>query len=333
VSFPFLWDTGTCDTVQWTGNTPNPFPGSLARNVGEVVGVFGAIDTTTRRPPHGYASTVRFDKLLKLERLVRHLKSPAWPQKVLGSIDKPKAEAGKVLFAEHCSSCHGKISSWAWLPWVDSFKSKLATIDAPDNLGTDRRAASLIKESTADTGILNGARKLLTVDHRYGPRESIEVITQDTVGRVLIGAVTEKRTPRNIANAVQLEGAGINETADRDKLMPGDVARDNAGTKILDLKYRTRPLNGIWATGPFLHNGSVPTLYDLLLPEGQRPKKFSVGSREFDPVKVGPVTTGGPGTAVLDTGLTGNSNKGHDYGASKLTDEQRWQLVEYMKTL
>ncbi|MDB6139139.1 MAG: hypothetical protein JWO94_2211, partial [Verrucomicrobiaceae bacterium] len=120
VSFPFLWDTGRCDTVQWTGNTPNPFPGSLARNVGEVVGVFGAIDTTDKRPPYGYASSVRFDDLLRLEKLVRHLQPPAWPAKILGPVDARKADAGKALFATHCADCHKKISSWTWLPFVET---------------------------------------------------------------------------------------------------------------------------------------------------------------------------------------------------------------------
>ncbi|MDB6139558.1 MAG: hypothetical protein JWO94_2630, partial [Verrucomicrobiaceae bacterium] len=207
--------------------------------------------------------------------------------------------------------------------------SQLVPIDGPGGVGTDRRAASLIKESRADTGILNGARKLFKTSH-YGATESVEVLTQDTVARVLIGAVTERPTPSNIANAVQLEGAGINESADRQKLMPAAVAQELPKEP---LKYRARPLDGIWATGPFLHNGSVPTLFDLLLPEARRPKTFSVGNREFDPVKVGPVTTGGHDTSLFNTALTGNSNRGHDYGTSRLTDEERWQLVEYLKTL
>ena len=51
--------------------------------------------------------------------------------------------------------------------------------------------------------------------------------------------------------------------------------------------YRARPLDGVWATAPYLHNGSVPTLRDVLIPQNQRPKKFCVGSRQFDPVNVG----------------------------------------------
>src|SRR5690606_24698234 len=73
------------------------------------------------------------------------------------------------------------------------------------------------------------------------------------------------------------------------------------------LSYKARSLNGIWATAPYLHNGSVPSLYDLLLPkkrpgdpeEGEyRPDEFMVGSREFDPVKVGFRTQGYEGFFV-----------------------------------
>ncbi len=88
--------------------------------------------------------------------------------------------------------------------------------------------------------------------------------------------------------------------------------------------YKARPLNGIWATAPYLHNGSVPTLYDLLLPASPtpndpkemtyRPKTFYVGSREFDPKKVGfrTDTNGGSGF-FFDTTLPSNSNAGHEY--------------------
>ena len=56
---------------------------------------------------------------------------------------------------------------------------------------------------------------------------------------------------------------------------------------LVDYARKGRALNGIWATAPYLHNGSVPTLYDLLLPAADRPKKFRVGSRELDVKKVG----------------------------------------------
>lgn len=106
------------------------------------------------------------------------------------------------------------------------------------------------------------------------------------------------------------------------------------------LAYKGRPLTGIWATAPYLHNGSVPTLYDLLLAPDQRPKTFFLGAREFDPVKVGYVTAQSADNSFEfktrdDSGrfIDGNSNEGHDYGNAQLTEDDRKALIEYMKGL
>jgi mono/diheme cytochrome c family protein len=105
------------------------------------------------------------------------------------------------------------------------------------------------------------------------------------------------------------------------------------------LAYKSRPLHGIWATAPFLHNGSVPTLYDLLLPGAQRPSRFFIGTREYDPIKVGYRTDRRTDQAFEfrvrdDAGhaIEGNANDGHDYG-TRLSDPQRWDLIEYLKSL
>jgi hypothetical protein len=105
----------------------------------------------------------------------------------------------------------------------------------------------------------------------------------------------------------------------------------------LTLGYKSRPLTGVWATAPYLHNGSVPTLYDLLLPPDRRPKSFYVGAREFDPVKVGYVTTAGAQTSLFrvtdEEGqvIIGNSNEGHDYLPASVSDADRQALLEYLK--
>ncbi len=96
--------------------------------------------------------------------------------------------------------------------------------------------------------------------------------------------------------------------------------------------YRSRPLNGIWATGPFLHNGSVPSLADLLQPPAARPATFYVGQREIDPVKVGFVNAEGPRTMLYDTSVAGNSNSGHTYGTD-LSAEDKDALLEFLKSL
>ena len=100
--------------------------------------------------------------------------------------------------------------------------------------------------------------------------------------------------------------------------------------------YEARVLHGIWATAPYLHNGSVPNLWELLLPPDQRSQSFMVGSRRYDSEKVGYVTTESPykdGTLVVGTGAhAGNRNVGHDY-TSDISDDQRKALLEYLKQL
>ena len=108
------------------------------------------------------------------------------------------------------------------------------------------------------------------------------------------------------------------------------------------LQYKARPLNGVWATAPFLHNGSVPDLEALLSPVGERPKKFWLGSPEFDPTRVGYVSKRLSGGFELDTSIPGNSNSGHEFkdgqpGAGvigrALGPTERAALIEYIKTL
>jgi Cytochrome c len=107
--------------------------------------------------------------------------------------------------------------------------------------------------------------------------------------------------------------------------------------KRLDLKpglgLMPPSLKGVWATAPYLHNGSVPTVYDVLNP-ATRPASFYRGGLHLDPVKVGlsTIEKGEPGQQRVDTTVPGDGNIGHPFGAP-LTDAQRWDVVEYLKTL
>jgi hypothetical protein len=97
-------------------------------------------------------------------------------------------------------------------------------------------------------------------------------------------------------------------------------------------QYLARPLTGVWATAPYLHNGSVPTLWHLLHPD-QRPGTFITGNPEYDPEKLGYVTSGKGWP--FDTSQPGNSNIGHagDKYGTNLTEEQKSALLEYLKTI
>jgi hypothetical protein len=100
--------------------------------------------------------------------------------------------------------------------------------------------------------------------------------------------------------------------------------------------YANQPLDGIWLRAPYLHNGSVPTLRDLLEPVEKRPAKFYRGYDLFDQKKVGFVSdipeANGRRFFEVDTAGPGNANIGHLYGID-LSVEQKDAIVEYMKKL
>jgi mono/diheme cytochrome c family protein len=96
-------------------------------------------------------------------------------------------------------------------------------------------------------------------------------------------------------------------------------------------KYASRPLIAVWATAPYLHNGSVPTLDDLLRPAAERPTTFGIGHADFDPVKVGLSAAADQPRFVFDTSKPGNSNKGHEFGTD-LSDADRRAIIEFLKS-
>ncbi|HWI15890.1 MAG TPA: c-type cytochrome, partial [Burkholderiales bacterium] len=94
-------------------------------------------------------------------------------------------------------------------------------------------------------------------------------------------------------------------------------------------------LDGIWLRAPYLHNGSVPTLRDLLEPVERRPRVFYRGYDLYDPIKVGFVTDGEEAQRVgtrYDVSGKGGSNQGHTYGTA-LPAPDKDALLEYLKTL
>lgn len=93
--------------------------------------------------------------------------------------------------------------------------------------------------------------------------------------------------------------------------------------------YANQPLDGIWARSPYLHNGSIPTLNDLLLESNKRPPVFYTGGEKFDTINVGIESYKG---FRFDTNIEGNNNKGHTYGTT-LSKNEKAALLEYLKTL
>ncbi|MFP5506847.1 MAG: hypothetical protein ACLGH6_11670, partial [Gammaproteobacteria bacterium] len=99
--------------------------------------------------------------------------------------------------------------------------------------------------------------------------------------------------------------------------------------------YVAQFLDGIWLRAPYLHNGSVPTLADLLTPAAERPQSFWRGYDVYDPDRVGFIVQGAAAERAgthYDTTLRGNGNQGHEFGTA-LPDADKAALLEYLKTL
>jgi mono/diheme cytochrome c family protein len=317
-SFPFLWDAPRHDYVQWTGFSSNADAGSIGRNAGEVIGVFAHVEVkryeTAEAAKQGYRSTIAGGNLVAMEESLRRLESPRWPEEILPPIDRKLAARGADLYRTHCLSCHAAIDR------DDPRRKVVAMITGTAVVGTDDRSARNIVEARVPTGVLQGA--ISPTGEKYGDQASPLVLLVDLVSRSL--AAQPAAALAAVANA-RLHGH--EKTAKQGNHPPKTDESPLADV----MSYKARPLNGIWATAPYLHNGSVPTLHDLLLSPDERPRTFSVGRMEYDPRKVGYVSDGQV-PFVVDTGVPGNSNRGHEYGA-KLSDGDRWALVEYLKTL
>ena len=357
VSYPHLWNITKQTQLQWDGivenaklnigATPTDY-GAMGRNVGEVLGVFGEV---VIKPPSGaldvsgFVSSANVVNLNAMEVELTSLKPPTWPAGMFGTpghIDVSDAnghkltpdevlKGGEAVFNANCASCHTPHEHYETMVTFAHM--------APDNQ-TDEWMACNAWANTGESGALTGipANYVGTKDPLTS-EEPVRALLTTTVKGALIGqklAFAEAAT-QNIFGVtplpkVNLPHAAIN-TPQAAKAQRLKYCQANAANPLL--AYKARPLEGIWATAPYLHNGSVPTLYDLLQPPAKRPATFAVGTRAFDPKKVGYDTdpTAAGNSFVFNTALDGNSNKGHVYGVGAMTETQRRELLEYLKGL
>ena len=283
------------------------------------MGVYMPINLRAKTPADGlFEANAAIPELQRVEKQLARLAPPSWPEDVFGKIDRDKAKAGKTLFVELCAGCH---NAWPYR-WTEPNKYGkrfvLVGLVPQSYVGTDQTQAEAIR-AFAVTGHL---ADYLPPELRGKDAVPMAEFKRSIQREVLVRAVAKlKLTPAEL-----LDLNGYRE-------LPQPPAPDQV--------YKAAPRDGVWATPPFLHNGSVPNLYEMLVPASERSKKFCVG-REFDPVKVGLDTTCGPGTFVMDTRLLANSNAGHSFQEGPrgngiigplLTDDQRWALVEYLKSI
>lgn len=390
VSFPFLWDAPYLEYVQYNGVVPNAGSGALARNVGQVLGVFGQVSLTESTLPGGYASSVRVEHLYDLEQSLETLTSPSWSELaakgVVPAINADLASVGQKIYAAECASCHVEIDR---LDRGDLASIKVPTFGLPE-IGTDPAAATGFAARAVASGPLLGRKEgyvagepmcetvhgnsvlahitVGVIMHDLGDTygdvlSSAEELVASSVSAKVHGAAQsikslfgygESTTFKDELTDQQLIAKMNAQGSSKEEITAALEARSTDKAALYDLmveqglshhgkdaacletlqtaQYRARPLNGAWATGPFLHNGSVPTLMDLLRPAAERPVAFIVGNSDFDPVNVGFQEPADETGFKIDTKMSGNANSGHEYGVT-LSEANKLALLEYLKSL
>jgi hypothetical protein len=322
VRYPFLWNAWRQDFTQWPGFSPN---GNellgLSRNTGEVIGVFAEFHPVKDRwkllkVNYIKNNSANFKGLNKLEELIMKLGPPKWPW----PLDQALVAKGKLVYNRKdaangnlsCEDCHGiktgKFRSLDHKTWATRI------ID----VGTDTREINLLS-SQVNTGVLEGASLFST------PLKSrdlaISVLKLAVVGSILQHYLS-LGVPGHIERESQLKDTWQLKAA--------------LGSAPASFAYESRVMQGIWAAAPYLHNGSVPTLAELLTPEHKRVSEFKVGPA-YDIEKVGLAAKQTTFNFTLKTTdcaerNSGNSRCGHNYGTGFSSADKK-ALLEYLKSL
>ena len=279
--FPPVWGFKDYDWVEWTIDTNTV----MERNVTETLGAGATVVLDPKRTASLFDSSIPVRNMHQLEWLAYYIDPPRWPTAIFGEIKPDLAAAGERIFRSRCAGCH---------EYGDDRRTPTGLIRLrgmrPEEVGTDATAALRISCPVPDTGAL-------VIPPRSYTAEDAQLL-KDCAGVKAGTAFTGNSFARTVQAAVDgikqkaYAAAGIDAAQQR---VMEDLDRRGSVTwrdTLLDTQppygpYAARPLYGIWAAAPYLHNGSVPTLYDLLLPPEQRPKTFALGGREYDPVKLG----------------------------------------------
>jgi hypothetical protein len=323
VRFPQIWDASWFTWVQYNSSISDP----LVRNVGEALGVRAAAKLYGP-DAKDFGNSVHIEGLKAVEDLLsgpapyQGLWSPKWPS-VFPELDSKKVLRGAELYKLRCQPCHlppvadllTDLKSARPTYWRENGQGKrlLKVKDIKvDYIGTDRHEAIDFIDRKADTGDLGQGR--------VSAAEGLDLVTNGITNRFFV--------EMGFSPQQQIEWRGNRDP--RDPVVRADSI------------YKARPLNGIWAVSPYLHNGSVPNLYALLSPQNERPDTFWTGSKAFDPVKVGHDTSGIKGAYLYDVTRPGNSNHGHEFKdgptgngviGPALSPDDRWAIIEYLKSL
>lgn len=383
VSFPPIWTVPWFLWAQYDASIEQP----LIRNAGEALGVSALVNLSADAPKEAlFRSTMVLGNLVRIEDMLRGpedpfsqnpkgfggLQAPKWPSQIFADdpawkIDPARVSKGRALYAEICAECHlGPVddpvfdtqfpdqSVWKQEHWDPKGPVLIEVQKTVEEMGTDAAQAKILGERKVSLPGFLDMQPAHDLGQVWGCTDLPDPSTYSSTNM-----------PYSIALMTAVDRFSRKWMADHN--IPNDPEaqqvfwgfRKNCPNPEVALHYRARPLNGVWATAPYLHNGSVPSLYWMLVPAAQRPKQFCMGFRDFDPHQVGFLVaadeapnckngetlfsvTGGDGKP-----LHGNSNLGHSFEGPAvapnahppgvigrlLTDQERYDLIEYLKTL
>ncbi len=376
VSFPPIWTVPWFKYAQYDASIEQP----LIRNAGEALGVTALVNMSPDYPADAlFRSSVALQNLFWIETMLRGpdpfgqtprgfggLTSPKWPSQIFTDdawkIKPERVTKGRAIYAEICAECHlGPVNDPAFdaqFPdksfWTSSQWERIGSSPVLNpvqkgvaGMGTDPAQANVLAQRTVQLpGFMDiqpardlknwwGCPGLHETSSTEMPYTLALMVTVDLVARKWLD---DQHIP-------EAERAGL-----------WGPRRNCPNLKPNGPHYRARPLNGVWATAPYLHNGSVPSLWWLLAPQSERPTQFCMGARDFDPEQVGfrvaarekPTCKNGETlfstTWPDESPIHGNSVLGHSLestpGPGKpgvigrmLSEDERYDLIEYLKTL
>lgn len=280
VNFPHLWGAWQYNWVQWNGSIQNP----MGRNIAQAIGLRAPLKFMEVGPPMDFG--IELDELNQLEQKVRTLTAPLWPKEF--PYDPNEAKIGHDRYNQKCAGCHRPkpLENGAFGHRYDISRAGHSMTDLAA-IGTDPGQA------------LNFYLRLIAP------------------GR--LGQYLDPKRYQELDNPHDSS----------EQAWPASEATKDLTTKIMELKkwslatpnawqaplaYVARPHAGVWATPPFLHNGSVRTIMQLLSPVEKRDKSFCIGALQFDPQEIGFARNKcAPNEMPFDVTLPGNANTGHEF--------------------
>jgi mono/diheme cytochrome c family protein len=370
VRYPFLWNAPLQDKTEWAGFVSNGNDlFALSRNTGQAL-AFGNFEPKHLIGPffdYLTNNSINFDGLEKIEGLLRQIGPPKWPEQF--PLNRALAADGQKVFDRECGKCHGikEVPSVLGVTWSTPVQNVGTDTRQYDDHELGRKVKS---GALTGAGIPGVAAPLKDEDFAVSMMFTAVAgsITQHLLAGGFLGdagspfgggfgnALTPSFTPGSSAAPLSLPPLppALQELAKAyrvpNSLQPAaPPAQPTAQPTTLPIEggtlfantlvrgaYEARVLQGIWAAAPYLHNGSVPTLAELLKPSAQRVSQFNLGAK-YDIDNVGLAAT--QNTSIPPRTLTGcddldsgNSRCGHEFGTG-LSDQDKKALLEYLKTL